>query len=71
MPNGVTQNYPVSANGSIEIEIDRQAVYWNPSAAEEEMVLEKGIRVYSAVDELFTLYSINQMGAPGSSRAFT
>ena len=66
MPNGATQNYPVSANGSIEIEIDRQAVYWNPSAAEEEMVLEKGIRVYSAVDELFTLYSINQMGAPGS-----
>lgn len=63
MPNGSTKNYPVSANGSIEIEIDAQTVYWDASAAEEETPIAKGIRVYSAVDERFTLYSTSQYGA--------
>lgn len=69
MPDGTTTPYPVQAGGSTVISIqqsDLANVYWDPSAGEEEVVMTKGLRVYSSNDELFTLYSTNQMGVIGS-----
>ena len=65
-PNGATQNYPMTGGQTVEITVDPQTVYWDMSAAEEEMPLRKGIRVYSQNDEKFTLYSINQYGITGT-----
>ncbi len=64
--NGATQEYTILAGQTTLITVDPNSVYWDPAKDEEEKPLSKGIRVYSNVDEMFTLYSINQMGAPGS-----
>jgi len=65
--NGMTRSYPIAGGYTRLIDdIDPQLVYWDPSAGEEEMILQKGIRVYSQNDEKFTLYSTNQMGTLGS-----
>ena len=64
--NGFTNTYTVTAGATTVITITPQQVYWDPSSAEEEIVLSKGLRVYSSDDEVFTLYSTNQIGAPGS-----
>ena len=65
-PDGTVESYDIDAGGTREVLIDFQRVFWDPSAAEEETILNKGIRVYSLNDEKFTLYSINQMGTTGS-----
>ena len=64
--NGATQDYTIAPGQTTIITIDPNSVYWDPAKDEEEKPLSKGIRVYSKVDEVFTLYSINQMGAAGS-----
>ena len=64
--NGATQNFNIAAGGTTIINVDPNSVYWDPAKDEEEKPLSKGIRVYSNVDEVFSLYSVNQMGAPGS-----
>jgi len=65
-PDGSTQPYTIAAGRSTEITITAQSVYWDMAASEEEIVLSKGIRVYSQNDERFTLYSINQNGVSGT-----
>ena len=65
-PDGTVESYDIAAGGTQEITITPQSVYWDVSAAEEEMPLNKGIRVYSLNDEKFTLYSINQYGITGT-----
>lgn len=65
--NGLTSTYTVAAGQTVLIDdIDQQLVYWDPGSGEEEMMLQKGIRVYSQNDEKFTLYSINQNGVTGT-----
>ena len=68
--NGATQTYPIVENSthgaSATIVIDPSSVYWNPSANEEEIPLDRGVRVYSENNEKFSLYSINQMGTLGT-----
>lgn len=64
--SGGTQSYSIAAGTTEMITIDPQTTYWESSAGEEEQLLPKGIRVYSQDDEVFTLYSVNQMGSPGS-----
>ncbi len=64
--NGATQNFNIVAGGTTIINVDPNSVYWDPAKDEEEKPLGKGLRVYSTVDEVFSLYSVNQMGAPGS-----
>ena len=65
--NGLTSTYLVAAGQTVLIDdIDQQLVYWDPGSGEEEMMLQKGIRVYSQNDEKFTLYSINQNGVTGT-----
>ena len=69
MPDGSVNHYPVQAGGSVVItfqQSDLTNIYWDPSAGEEETVMTKGIHVYSRNNELFTLYSTNQMGVIGS-----
>ena len=44
--NGLTSTYPVAAGQTVLIDdIDQQLVYWDPGSGEEEMMLQKGIRV--------------------------
>lgn len=64
--DGSTKEYSVTANGTVEITVDPQTVYWNSAANEEEQPLSKGIRVYSQDKKRFTLYSVNQKGTSGS-----
>lgn len=64
--NGDVESYTIQPGRSIEIPIDPAKTYWDPNTGEEEMVLRKGVRVYSRNNERFTLYSINQMGVAGS-----
>lgn len=64
---GLTKTYFIAAGQTVLIDdIDQQLVYWDPGSGEEEMMLQKGIRVYSQDDEKFTLYSINQNGVTGT-----
>ena len=64
--NGSSEDYNIGANRTVTIVIDPQSVYWDSGKEEEEKPLSKGIRVYSLNDELFTLYSTNQIGVTGS-----
>lgn len=68
--NGATETFPIAENSvhgaSATITVDPAFVYWNPSANEEEIPLNRGIRVYSDNNEKFTLYSANQMGILGT-----
>lgn len=65
--NGGYSDYAVAAGQTTEITFDDlSSIYWDPTQGEEEMPLSKGIRVYSLADETFALYSVNQMGVPGS-----
>ncbi len=47
-------------------DLDKTLIYWDIDQSEDELVIDKGIRVYSLDDKVFTLYSINQNGAEGS-----
>lgn len=64
--NGSSEDYNIGANRTVTIVIDPQSVYWDSGKEEEEKPLSKGIRIYSLNDELFTLYSTNQIGVTGS-----
>ena len=64
--NGATMDYTIEAGKTTTITVDAASVYWDPANDEEEKALSKGIRVYSSIDERFTLYSINQTGTLGT-----
>ncbi len=64
--NGASMDYTIEAGKTTTITIDAQSVYWDPANDEEEKPLSKGIRVYSSIDEVFTLFSINQTGTLGT-----
>ena len=64
--NGATTDYTIEAGKTTQITIDPASVYWDPANDEEEKSLRKGLRVYSSIDERFTLYSINQTGTLGT-----
>ena len=64
--NGATQSYIIAAGQTTIITLDANSVYWDPAKDEEEKPLSKGVRVYSTIDEVFTLYSINQIGTTGT-----
>ena len=64
--NGATMDYTIEAGKTTQITIDPASVYWDPANDEEEKSLRKGLRVYSSIDERFTLYSINQTGTLGT-----
>lgn len=64
--NGATMDYTIEAGKTTPITIDPTSVYWDPANDEEEKALRKGLRVFSSINERFTLYSINQTGTLGT-----
>ena len=47
-------------------DLDKKLIYWDIDKGEDETVLNKGVRVYSLDDKVFTLYSTNQNGDIGA-----
>ena len=47
-------------------DLDKSLLYWDIDQGEDETVLNKGARVYSLDDKVFTLYSTNQNGDVGA-----
>ena len=66
--NNTYQDYtiPASTHTLAIDDLDKNLIYWNIDQGEDEMVLNKGIRVYSLDDKPFTLYSASQNGDLGS-----
>ena len=65
--DGSTKDYNVPAGGTTTIDVDPKKAYWDEEKGEEEMILEKGVRVYSLDKKPMTVYSGNQNGEGGTS----
>ena len=65
---GTYRDYTIPGDAKTIVidDLDKSLIYWDIDKGEDETVLNKGVRVYSLDDKVFTLYSTNQNGDIGA-----